>query len=62
MGKTWHKNSKKFENEVPKRGKKGSGMKTLNTYYEEDYDDPFEDELEIHDSITIQLTKDVNTI
>jgi hypothetical protein len=70
MGKTWVNTSKKFEDDTSGRsgkhakhsnGKKTQGMKTLNSYVEEDYDDPFEEELEIHDEIMIQHTKNTNT-
>ena len=70
MGKTWVKTSKKFEDDTSGRsgkhakhsnGKKTQGMKTLNSYVEDDYDDPFEEQLEIHDEIMIQHTKDTNT-
>jgi hypothetical protein len=69
MGKTYQKNSKQFEDEFTSKkrsGKqakhatnhKGQGMKTLNSYVEEDYDDdPFEDDFEIRDEIFIQHTK-----
>ena len=70
MGKTWINTSKKFEEDTSGRsgkhvkhsnGRKTQGMKTLNSYVEEDYDDPFEEQLEIHDEITIQHTKNTNT-
>jgi len=38
-------------------------MKTLNSYVEEDYDfdnDPFDDEIEIQDDVTIEHTKNTN--
>jgi hypothetical protein len=65
MGKTWVNTSKKFEDDTSGRsgkhakhsnGKKTGGMKTLNSYVEEDYD-PFEDDIEINDEITIQHNK-----
>lgn len=63
MGKTYTQ-SKKFDEDVSGRrtgkhasGKKPHGMKTLNSYVEEDYEDPFEDDLEIHDEVFIQHTK-----
>jgi hypothetical protein len=65
MGKTYTQ-SKKFDDEFGQRsgkpakhssGKKTHGMKTLNSYVEEDYEDPFEDDLEIHDEVFIQHTK-----
>jgi len=67
MGKTYHKNSKKFDDEFSSQrsgkstGKKGGGMKTLNSYVEEDYDDPFEDDLEIQDEIFIQHIQNDDT-
>ena len=71
MGKTYHKNSKKFEEEQTSgrsgkhakhaSGKKSGGMKTLNSYVEEDYEDPFDDELEVSDEITIQHIQNDNT-
>ena len=36
-------------------------MKTLNSYVEEDYEDPFDDELEVSDEITIQHIQNDNT-
>lgn len=68
MGKTFLKNSKSYDEESSgkRSGKKarhatnqkGKGMKTLNSYVEEDYDeDPFEENLEINDEIFIQHTK-----
>jgi hypothetical protein len=67
MGKTFLKNPKRFDDEIPgqrsgknskhSNGKKTGGMKTLNSYVEEDYDDPFEDEFEIKDEIFIKHTK-----
>jgi hypothetical protein len=66
MGKTYTQ-SKRFDDEVSGQrsgkhskhanGKKTGGMKTLNSYVEEDYEDPFEDDLEIHDEVFIQHTK-----
>ena len=68
MGKTYHKNSKKFEEEFSGQrsgkttGKKSGGMKTLNSYVEEDYDDPFVDEVDgISDEIFIQHIKQDDT-
>ena len=70
MGKTWTNHSKKFDDEQASKrsgkhakhsnNKKSGGMKTLNSYVEEDYDDPFEDELEIHDEIFIQHNTNTN--
>lgn len=66
MGKTYTKQVNKFDEDSSKRsgkaskhasGKKTGGMKTLNSYVEEDYEDPFEDEFEIRDEIFIQHTK-----
>ena len=37
--------------------RKGQGMRVLNTYDEDDYDDPFDDELEMTDQIFITHTK-----
>jgi hypothetical protein len=43
-------------------GKKTKGMKTLNSYVEEDYDDPFYDEVDgIQDEIFIQHIKNDDT-
>ena len=68
MGKTYHKNSKKFEDDFSGQrsgkttGKKSGGMKTLNSYVEEDYDDPFVDEVDgISDEIFIQHIKQDDT-
>jgi hypothetical protein len=66
MGKTYQKNQKRFDDETSGRSgkhanhsnnKKNGGMKTLNSYVEEDYEDPFEDDFEISDEIFIQHTK-----
>jgi len=68
MGKTYHKNSKKFEEDFSGQrsgkttGKKGGGMKTLNSFVDEEYDDPFVDEIDgITDQIFIQHTKQDDT-
>jgi len=72
MGKTYHKNSKKFEEEQTSgrsgkhakhaNNKKSGGMKTLNSYVDEDYDDPFVDEIDgISDEIFIQHIKNDDT-
>jgi hypothetical protein len=72
MGKTYHKNSKRFEEEQASgrsgkpakhsNGKKTGGMKTLNSYVDEDYDDPFVDEIDgISDEIFIQHIKNDDT-
>ena len=49
MGKTYHKNSRRFDDETPSgrsgkhtkhtNGKKTGGMRTLNSYVEDDYDE-----------------------
>jgi hypothetical protein len=69
MGKTYHKNSRRYDDELPSsrsgkhskhtNGKKTGGMRTLNSYAEdEDYydlnDDDFDDEVGIDDNIQIQ--------
>ena len=65
MGKTYkNQPSGRFDDEFNRKrsgkqsnhanGRKTSGLKTLNSYVEEDYDDPFEDHLEINDEIFIQ--------
>ena len=72
MGKTYHKNSKKFEDEQTSgrsgkhskhsNNRKTGGMKTLNSYVEEDYEDPFHDEVDsITDEISIQHIQNDNT-
>jgi hypothetical protein len=68
MGKTFHKTSKKFDDEISSQrsgkptGKKGGGMKTLNSYVDEEYDDPFVDEIDdITDEIFIQHIKQDDT-
>jgi hypothetical protein len=66
MGKTYKKYNEEFSSErsgkAPKHsnGRKTGGMKTLNSYVEEDYDfddTPFDDDVEINDEITIKHTK-----
>lgn len=71
MGKTYQKNSKRFDDENSSQrsgkqskhanGKKTGGMKTLNSYVEDDdydiNDDPFVDDLGVKDEIFIQHTK-----
>lgn len=72
MGKTYHKNSRRYDDDDASgrsgkhakhaNGKKSGGMKTLNSYVEDDYDiddgyDPFDDEVEISETIEIQHTK-----
>lgn len=70
MGKTYHKNSRHNDDESPSsrsgkhakhaNNRKTGGMRTLNSYVEEDYDDfdlnddAFDDEFELNDEITIQ--------
>ena len=68
MGKTWTNSSRKYDDEQPSKrsgkhakhsnNKKNGGMKTLNSYVEEDYDDPFEDDIELNDEIFIQHNTD----
>jgi len=65
MGKTYTQ-SKKFDDESSGRsgkharhasGRKTGGMRTLNSYVEEDYDindEDFDDEFELDDQISIQ--------
>ena len=70
MGKTFIKNSRRFDDEVSSgrsgkhakhsNNRKSGGMRTLNSYVEDDYEDPFTDEFEIQDEIFIQHTKDTN--
>lgn len=67
MGKTYTNKSKKFDDEVTSgrsgkharhaNNKKTGGMRTLNSYADEDYDlddDPFDDEIGVEDEIFIQ--------
>jgi hypothetical protein len=70
MGKTYHKNSRQSDDEVSSgrsgkhakhaNNRKSGGMRTLNSYVEEDYDDfnlnddAFDDEFEVGDEISIQ--------
>jgi hypothetical protein len=66
MGKTYQKQPKRYEDEQTSgrsgkhakhsNGRKSGGMKTLNSYVDEDYD-PFDDEVELVDEIQIQHTK-----
>ena len=63
MGKTYskQKTDKEFSG---KRSGKGGGMKTLNSYVDEDYDlndDSFDDEVEVSDDIQIQHIQNDNT-
>jgi hypothetical protein len=63
MGKTYHKQPKGYDDEQSsgrsgkQLTKKGKGLKTLNSYVDEDYDDPFDDDFELTDEIQIQHTK-----
>ena len=66
MGKTYKKHIDEFSSERSGKGakhangRKTGGMKTLNSYVEEDYDfddTPFNDDVEINDEITIKHTK-----
>ena len=73
MGKTYNKQPRRYDDEISSgrsgkhskhaNGKKTGGMRTLNSYVEEDYDDfdlnddAFDDEFEIDDEIHIQHTK-----
>ena len=67
MGRTYHKSSKGFDDsEFGNRsgkpakhsnGKKTGGMRTINSYVEEDYDindEDFDDEIDLDDEISIQ--------
>jgi hypothetical protein len=66
MGKTYHKQPNRFEDEQTsgRSGKhskhsnnwKTGGLKTLNSYVDEDYDS-FDDEVELDDETQIQHTK-----
>ncbi len=74
MGKTYKKQTHRYDDEQASgrsgkhakhsNNKKSGGMKTLNSYVEEDYEfedyDPFDDEIEIQDEITIEHTKNTN--
>jgi hypothetical protein len=66
MGKTYNK-TKQDDEFSGKRsgkstGKKGGGMKTLNSYVDEEYDDPFSDKVDgITDEIFIQHIKQDDT-
>ena len=70
MGKTYHKQSSRYDEDKPSsrsgkhakhsNNRKGGGMRTLNSYVEEDYDfddDVFDDEVGMSDEILIQHTK-----
>ena len=64
MGKTYHKQPQRYEDEQSSgrsgkhskhsNNRKTGGMKTLNSYVDED---PFDDEFELSDDIQIQHTK-----
>lgn len=66
MGKTYQKQPKRYDDEQTSgrsgkhskhsNNRKGGGMKTLNSYVDEDYDS-FDDEVEMTDEIQIQHTK-----
>ena len=72
MGKTYNKQSKKFEEEFTSgragkhvkhsNNRKNGGMRTLNSYAdEEEYDDPFDDDVGIQDEIFItHIQNDTN--
>ena len=70
MGKTYHKQSSRYDEDKPSgrsgkhakhsNNRKGGGMRTLNSYVEEDYDlddDVFDDEIELNDEISIRHFK-----
>lgn len=69
MGKTYHKQSKRYDDETPSgrsgkhanhsNNRKSGGMRTLNSYVEDDslYDDSFDDDIGLDDEISIQHTK-----
>ena len=70
MGKTYNKpkqdeefsSGRSGKHSKHANGKKTGGMKTLNSYVEEDYDDPFVDEVDgITDEIFIQHIKQDDT-
>jgi hypothetical protein len=62
MGKTYHKQSRKYDDDVSSgrsgnttkhaNNRKSGGMRTLNSYVEDDYE--FNDNLELDDEIFIQ--------
>lgn len=74
MGKTYKKQSHRYDDEQTSgrsgkhskhsNNKKGGGMKTLNSYVEEDIDfddeDIFDDDIEMNDDITIQHIQNDN--
>lgn len=69
MGKTYHKQRRYDDDFSSERSgkhakhsnnRKSGGMRTLNSYVEEDYDfddDVFDDEIELNDEISIQHIK-----
>ena len=73
MGKTYNKQTRKFDDEISSgrsgkhakhaNNRKTGGMKTLNSYAEDDYEDfdlnedSFDDEFDVHDEIQIQHIK-----
>ena len=71
MGKTYKNQNHRYDDDKTSgrsgkhakhaNNRKTGGMKTLNSYVDEDYDDPFEDDIEISDEIQITHTKDTNT-
>jgi hypothetical protein len=62
MGKTYKKQPSKYDEEFTSRrsgkntnSRKGGGMKTLNSYVDEEFDeDPFADDVGLEDEIFIQ--------
>jgi hypothetical protein len=65
MGDTRKNYGGKFDDDERSRGKrpkhasnrKGQGMRVLNTFDEDDYEPPFDDELETTDEVFITHTK-----
>jgi hypothetical protein len=69
MGKTYHKQSNRYDDDNPSsrsgkhakhsNNRKSGGMRTLNSYVEDDqfYDDTFEDDVGLEDEISIQYNK-----
>lgn len=67
MGKTYHNQSSRYDDEKPSgrsgknsKNRKGGGMRTLNNYVDEDYDlddGTFDDEIGLDDEIQIQHIK-----
>jgi hypothetical protein len=71
MGKTYNNQTRKFDDEFTSgrsgkhskhsNNRKTGGMKTLNSYVEEDYDlndEDFDDDIELNDEISIQHNTD----